>query len=178
MDLNASKTACLAIVLALPTLASAWAQSTYGPWDPSPVGTCSTNFNKALTEERNRNDELVVVREKTKIKAPKEYVWVWDGTPSRNPSRLLYEVQCCRGCVILFMPNADTTDFKLKHDGSLPLTVKSETQPLPNPMGGHASILVTYNFDKTLGRYRKYPSSCERNTESRKTKVDCATAFE
>lgn len=179
MNCKASKAACLAIALALPMLPSARAQSIDEPWNPSPVGTCSKNFERELREQRKQDAELMVSRVRTKIKSiQKKYVWVWDGTPSRNPTKLLYEVRGTRGCIILFVPYADTTDFKIGDDGSLPATVTSETQPLPNSLGGYTSTMVTYHFDKKLGRYGKLPSSCARKTESEKIEIDCATAFE
>ncbi|WP_439893625.1 hypothetical protein ACS7SF_27525 (plasmid) [Ralstonia sp. 25C] len=179
MNRNASKAACLAIALALPMLSSAWAQSVNDPWNPSPVGVCGKNFERGLMEARKQDAELVVSRVRTKTKSTqKKYVWIWDGTPSRNPDRMLYEVRGQRSCIILYMPFADTTDFKIGDDGSLPATVTSETQPLPDSLGGYASTVVTYRFDKKLRQYGKLPSSCRRKTGSGEIEIDCATAFE
>ncbi|MCP1170813.1 hypothetical protein [Ralstonia chuxiongensis] len=179
MNRNISNAAFLAIALVLLALSDAWAQPENNPWEPSPVGTCVKDFERYLIGEREKNEELVVYRERTKIKSEqKKYFWVWDGTPSRNPSRLLYEVRGKRGCVILFMPCADATDFKMGGGGSLPAVVTSETQPLPNSLGGYASIVVTYFFDKNLGRYGRVPSFCERKTNAGVAEVDCMGAFE
>lgn len=179
MNRNALNSTFLAIALSLSVFPGAWAQSKNAPWDPSPVGSCSKDFDRELMKQRRENGELVVFREREKLQsAQKKYVWVWDGTPSRNPTRLLYEVRGKRGCVILFMPYADTTDFRMADDGSLPPTVSSETQPLPNPLGGYASTVITYDLDKKSGQYSKLPSSCERKTEAGKVKIDCAEAFE
>lgn len=179
MSHNVLNSALLTIALALPIFSNALAQPINEPWNPSPVGVCSKNFERELMEQRKSNGELVVSRVKTKIKSSKKrYVWVWDGTPSRNQTKMLYEIQGRRGCIILFMPYADTTDFKIGDDGSLPSTVTSETQPLPNPFGGYSSTLITYSFDKKLGRYGKLPSSCERKTEAGVMKINCTEAFE
>lgn len=178
MNRNVPNSAILAIVIALPAFSNALAQRVNDPWNPSPVGVCGNDFERGLMEEK-KNGELVVSRVKTKIRSTKKrYVWVWDGTPSRNPDRMLYEVRGQRGCIILYMPFADTTDFKIGDDGSLPSTVTSQTQPLPNSLGGYASTLTTYSFDKKLGRYGKFPSSCERKTESGIKKIDCTEAFD
>jgi len=179
MNRYVSNAAFLAIALALLAISDASAEPENNPWEPSPVGTCVKDFERYLIVERRKNEELVVHREGTKIKPEKrKYFWIWDGTPSRNPSRLLYEVRGKRGCVVLFMPYADATDFKMGSGGSLPAVVTSETQPLPGPLGGYASIVVTYFFDKKLGRYGRFPSFCERRTSAGVAEVDCMSAFE
>jgi len=158
---------------AVPALAQVQAQGSMSPWADSPVGTCLSRFTKTMRAQTKENSDLQVHKETSWSSTEKFYVWVWDGAPSRNPSRVLYEVVRDRGCVVLYMPFSDGHDFRIGHGGQMPLFVRSVTSPMALPTGGWTSSTMIYRFDERTGAYGKYPYACERQLGEQATKANC-----
>lgn len=101
---------------------------------------------------------LTVQLEKTTDVHKNRYVWTWDPTPERNPTRQLTRITPSKlGCVILFMPYSDSHDFKLAPGGELPEKIVSQSAPVNEEDGGHYSE-QEYLLNKSTGMYRKTPT--------------------
>jgi hypothetical protein len=124
-------------------------------WDDSPVGACSTNY--ALPKPA-ADDSLAVQPLKHRDAGGNAYVWLWDPTPARNPTRQLVRITPGKvGCTILFMPNADTHDFRLASRGPLPDKVTAASATINDSTGDGHYFEYEYGLDKRSGLYRKVP---------------------
>ena len=126
-------------------------------WDSSPVGQCTNKLDMSPHPETG----VRIVKEKSPGKRGEKYVWFFDDTPSQNQIRSLYRVEKNKSCVILFLPYADTTDFKIANK-MIPQTVTSFTHPMPNSDGAYEMTSVTYKFEPKTGYFEKYPSLCKK----------------
>ena len=124
-------------------------------WDDSPVGACSDNY--ALPKPSG-DESLAVQPLKHRDAGGNAYVWLWDSTPARNPTRQLVRITPQKvGCTILFMPNADTHDFRLASRGPLPAKVTAASATINDSTGGGHYFEYEYGLDKRRGLYRKVP---------------------
>lgn len=124
-------------------------------WDDSSVGACSDNY--ALPQPA-ADDSLVVQPLKQRDAGGNAYVWLWDSTPARNPTRQLVRITPNKGgCTILFMPNADTHDFRLASRGHLPDKVTAASATINDSAGDGHYFEYEYGLDKRSGLYRKVP---------------------
>jgi hypothetical protein len=140
-------------------------------WDNSPVGECVRNY----TAPNPTADYPVTVQHLRHVDARKNrYLWVWDPTPAKNPTRQLVRIGPDKiGCTILFMPFSEFHDFKLTSSGELPEKVTS-TSPTANDEKGAYFIERVYLFDTRTGMYGKTPSCYRvRVGQAGKEKVDC-----
>ena len=103
------------------------------PWDSSPVGECSANFPLPTPAA---GESLVVQPLKQRDAGENAYAWFWDPTPGRNPTRQLVRITPKKvGCTVLFMPNADTHDFRLAARGRLPGKVTAVSATINDSTG-------------------------------------------
>ena len=140
-------------------------------WDNSPVGECVRNYRAP----KPTADYPVTVQRLRYVDARKDrYLWVWDPTPAKNPTRQLVRIGPDQtGCTILFMPFSEFHDFKLTPSGELPKNVTS-TSATANDEQGAYFIEQVYRFDTRTGTYGKTPSCYRvRVGHAGKEKVDC-----
>lgn len=146
-------------------------------WDDSPVGACSDNY--ALPKPSG-DESLVVQPLKHRDAGGNAYAWLWDPTPARNPTRQLVRITPNKvGCTILFMPNADTHDFRLAARGPLPAKVTAASATINDSTGDGHYFEYEYGLDRRSGLYQKVPI-CFRVTvpgQDRK-RVSCRDAMQ
>ena len=144
-------------------------------WDDSPVGECSANFP---LPKPAAGDSLVVQPLKQRDAGGNAYVWSWDPTPGRNPTRQLVRITPKKvGCTILFMPNADTHDFRLPARGHLPDKVTAVSATINDSTGDGHYFEYEYDLDKRSGLYRKVPVCFRVNVpEADRKRVSCQEA--
>lgn len=124
-------------------------------WDDSPVGACSANY--ALPKPA-ADDFLAFQPLRQRDADGNAYAWFWDPTPARNPTRQLVRITPDKvGCTILFMPNADTHDFRLASRGHLPGKVTAASATINDSAGDGHYFEYEYGLDKRSGLYRKVP---------------------
>lgn len=146
-------------------------------WDDSPVGQCSANFP---IPKQAADDSGVVQPLKQRDAGGNAYVWFWDPTPGRNPTRQLVRITPKKvGCTILFMPNADTHDFRLAARGRLPDKVTAASATINDSTGDGHYFEYVYGLDKRSGLYRKVPVCFRVNVPGQDRKrVSCQEATE
>jgi len=144
-------------------------------WDNSPVGECSAHFP---VPKPAAGDSQVVQPLKGRDAGGNAYVWFWDPTPGRNPTRQLVRVTPKKvGCTVLFMPNADTHDFRLVSRGHLPAKVTAVSATINDSTGEGHYFEYEYSLDKRSGLYRKVPVCFRVNVPGRgRQPVSCQEA--
>jgi len=144
-------------------------------WDYSPVGECSANFPLPRPAA---SDSGVVQPLKQRDAGGNAYVWFWDPTPGRNPTRQLVRITPKKvGCTILFMPNADMHDFRLASRGRLPDKVTAASAPINDPTGDGHYFEYEYRLDKRSGLYSNVPVCFRVNVAGRDRRpVSCQEA--
>jgi hypothetical protein len=81
---------------------SAFAGEAHTAWDYSPVGECVKNFK---VPKPTADYPMAVQVVKNSDIQKNNYVWIWDPTPEKNPTRQLVRVNPKKpGCTILLMP--------------------------------------------------------------------------
>jgi hypothetical protein len=161
-------------VLAL-TAHTAMAAEAPTAWDYSPVGECTNNFK---IPKPGPDYQMTVKVEKNTDAHKNRYVWIWDPTPERNPTRQLIRISPKKvGCTVLFMPYSDSHNFKLAPGGELPDTVVSTSSVVNEEHGGHYSE-QEYVLNKSTGAYQKMPTCYVVQSESKKReKASCSTSM-
>ena len=132
-----------------------WTSDAPTAWDNSPVGECVRNYRAP----KPTADYPVTVQHFRHADVRKNrYLWVWDPTPAKNPTRQLIRVGPDKtGCTILFMPFSEFHDFQLTSSGELPEKVTS-TSATANDEHGAYYVERVYLFDTRTGMYGKTPS--------------------
>lgn len=150
---------------------TAWANDTPTAWDNSPVGQCVRNYK---APKPTADYPVIVQRVRHADVWNNRYLWVWDSTPERNPTRQLIRVSPEKtGCTILFMPFSEFHDFTLAPGGELPRTVTSTSATVNDERGAY-SIEQVYLFDTRAGLYGKTPTCYRvRVGHAEQEKVDC-----
>lgn len=142
-------------------------------WDNSPVGECVGHYKVP----RPTADYPVAVQRIGRADVHKNrYVWVWDPTPAKNPTRQLVRISPRNvGCTILFMPFSEFHDFALTRGGALPQQVTSTSATVNDERGAYA-IEQVYLFAPRTGMYGKTPSCYRvRIGRAEKENVECGT---
>lgn len=144
-------------------------------WDYSPVGECSANFP---LPKPAAGESGVVQPLKQRDASGNAYVWFWDPTPGKNPTRQLVRITPKKvGCTVLFMPNAETHDFHLAARGRLPDKVTAASATVNDSTGGGHYFEYEYGLDKRSGLYRKVPVCFRVNVSGRdRQPVSCEEA--
>jgi hypothetical protein len=151
-------------------------------WANSPVGNCSqdsANSKQTQSEmDSSGNDDLIVKTEPHRGKNGEQYVWNWNSAPSRNATRTLVMTnKKGLSCIILYLPDADSYNFKLSRNGNLPQFVTSQTSPL-NLKNSFATTKITYTLDQKTGFYSKFPTQCIKVINNKITKkISCLDAI-
>lgn len=143
--------------------------------DHSPVGECSAHFP---IPKPAAGESGVVQPLKGRDAGGNAYVWFWDPTPGRNPTRQLVRITPKRvGCTILFLPNAETHDFRLVSRGRLPGKVTAASATINDSTGDGHYFEYEYGLDKRSGLYRKVPVCFRVNVPGRdRQPVSCLEA--
>jgi hypothetical protein len=155
--------------------------ATHNLWSNSPVGTCTRLSEESQQKPKNLDEDLdeatvAVVTESIRGKRGEKFIWIWDNTPSRNPTRSLLKESVNRtSCTILFLPIADQHNFKIDSKGNLPSTVKSTTSPITNSDGTTEVIEISYRLNHSTGFYSKTPSNCRKITGKKNLEMNCKT---
>jgi hypothetical protein len=155
---------------------AAFAQQAPSAWDGSPVGQCVSKY----TVPKPTEDYPVVVKmEKNTDVQKNRYVWTWDPTTERNPTRQLVRITPRKvGCTILFLPFSEFNDFKLTAKGNLPEKVTSTMATVNNEQGSYF-FEHAYRLDKQTGYYEKTPTCYKVMVDTkRKEKVSCESSTE
>lgn len=143
-------------------------------WDYLPVGECIKNYKVPKpTADYPMTVQLIKNGDVRKSK----YVWIWDPTPEKNPTRQLVRVtQKGVGCTILFMPFSEFHNFKLTSNGELPEKVTSISATVNDDQGAYF-FEQDYVLDKHTGFYQKFPT-CYKVKVGRadREKTNCQTA--
>jgi hypothetical protein len=140
-------------------------------WDNSPVGECVRNYSAPKPTAEYR----VTVQHLPRADVRKNrYLWVWDSTPAKNPTRQLVRIGPDKtGCTIFFMPFSEFHDFRLTSSGELPGKVTSTSATATDEQGVYF-IERVYLFDTHMGLYGKVPSCYRvRIGHADKEKADC-----
>lgn len=140
-------------------------------WNNSPVGECVRNYRAP----KPTADYPVTVQRLSHADVHKNrYLWVWDPTPAKNPTRQLVRIGPDKaGCTILFMPFSEFHDFRLTPSGELPEKVTSTSATVNDGQGAYF-IEQVYLFDTRTGMYGKTPFCYRvRAGYAGKEKVDC-----
>jgi hypothetical protein len=154
---------------------SAFAGEVPTAWDYSPVGQCVKNYK---VPKPTADYPMTVQVIKNNDVQKNSYVWIWDPTPEKNPTRQLVRVsQKKLGCTILFMPFSEFHDFKLASNGELPEKVTSTSATVNDDQDAYY-FEQEYILDKHTGFYPKMPT-CYKVKMGRadREKIDCQTAI-
>ena len=148
-----------------------WANDAPTAWDNSPVGECIRNYK---APKPTADYPIAVQRIQQADVRNNRYLWVWDPTPAKNPTRQLVRISPDKtGCTILFMPFSEFHDFSLAPNGALPEKVTSTLATVNDDTGAYFMEHV-YLFDRRTGMYGKTPSCYRvRVGHPGKEKVDC-----
>lgn len=155
---------------------AALAEAAPSAWDGSPVGECLSKYKIPKPTE----DYPVKVQVVKNVDTQKNsYVWIWDPTPERNPTRQLIRITPKRvGCTVLFMPFSEFNDFKLAPDGNLPDKVTSTLATVNSEQGSYF-FEHDYHLDKTNRYYEKLPTCYKVKVgSSKREKVNCDQSVE
>lgn len=147
-----------------------------GAWDGSPVGECVRNY----TIPKPSEDYPVIVQLVKNTDAQKNrYVWIWDPTTEKNPTRQLVRITPKKvGCTILFMPFSEFNDFKLAANGNLPEKVTS-TSATMNDEHGSYFFEQEYSLNKGTGYYQKIPACYKtKGSGAQREKINCNASVE
>ena len=79
-------------------------------WDDSPVGQCV----RKIDVSQNKITGARVVKEKDGGAKGEKYVWFFDATPSRNATRVLYEIKKIQHVLFYFCLMLICMTLKLK----------------------------------------------------------------
>lgn len=145
-------------------------------WDGSPVGECSNKYKVPKPSE----DYPVIVQTVKNTDAQKNnYVWIWDPSTEKNPTRQLIRITPKKvGCTVLFMPFSEFSDFKLSAHGNLPEKVTSTTATINDARGSYF-FEHEYRLDKNTGYYQKNPACYKVKVGgAQREKVDCEKSVE
>jgi hypothetical protein len=150
---------------------AAWANAAPTAWDKSPVGQCVRNYR---APKPTADYPVIVQRVRHADVRKNRYLWVWDPTPEKNPTRQLVRIGPDQtGCTILFMPFSEFHDFALTRGGELPRRVTS-TSATANDERGAYFIEQVYLFDTRTGMYGKAPTCFRVGLgHAEKENVDC-----
>jgi hypothetical protein len=155
---------------------SAFAGDVPTAWDYSPVGECVKNYK---VPKPSADYPVTVQMIKNSDVHKNNYVWIWDPTPEKNPTRQLVRVSPKKlGCTILFLPFSEFNNFKLTPEGDLPEKVTSTSATVNDEQGAYF-FEQDYLLDKHTGFYQKMPI-CYKVKVGRadREKIDCQTAVD
>jgi hypothetical protein len=155
---------------------TAFAVDSPSAWSGSPVGECVSNY----TVPKPSADYPVTVQKVKGSDAQKNsYVWIWDPTTEKNPTRQLVRITPGKvGCTVLFLPFSESNDFKLTASGNLPEKVTS-TMATVNDERGSYFFEHAYRLDRRSGYYEKTPTCYKRNAAGgQREKVSCEASVE
>lgn len=145
-------------------------------WDYSPVGECISKYKAPKpTAEYSVNVQVV----KNADAKGNTYLWVWDPTPAKNPTRQLIRVTPKKiGCTILFLPFSEFHNFSLAPHGAIPEKVVSTTATVNQEQGSYY-FEYEYSLDKNKNFYQKVPV-CYKVTVGQpdREKVSCETTVD
>lgn len=155
---------------------SAFAGDAPTAWDYSPVGECVKNYK---VPKPTADYPMTVQVVKNSDVRKNSYVWIWDPTPEKNPTRQLVRVSPKKlGCTILFMPFSEFHNFKLTPNGELPEKVTSTSATVNDDQGAYF-FEHDYLLDRRTGLYQKMPT-CYKVKVGRadREKIDCQIAVD
>lgn len=153
---------------------SAFAGEIPSAWDYSPVGECIKNYSVPMS---TADYPMTVQAIKYNDAQKNHYIWLWDPTPGRNPTRQLVRISPKKlGCTVLFMPFSEFHNFKLTPTGELPEKVTSTSATINDNQGAYF-FEQDYLLDKRTGFYQKMPT-CYKVKVGRpdREKIDCQAA--
>lgn len=151
------------------------ADSAYGVWAKSPLGTCYNSLEEYLIEtfgEEYKSDENIQVT--NAFKATDKYKWVRDITPEVNITRVMFKIESNhRACAILFIPYASTILESTEKSSDL-LPIRIITTDSPPPGFPETEVIYRLNMDKQI----YLPEQCFKHSlGKKKIKVSCRSLY-
>lgn len=141
-------------------------------WSSSPIGRCYPSINEYMIQTFGNDyqeDENLNI---TNASANDSYKWVYDATPGKNITRVLFEIGLNSSCVILYIPLASTV-FTDKGDYAFAVVPKYFVSRDTPPPGFPETEIYFYRNKKGLFD----PVNCYHIKNRRKQSIDCNNAF-
>ena len=153
-------------------LSSSTSFSSDSIWDSSPLGKCYSSVGEYMLQtfgEEYKSDENLKISDADRSS---KYKWVYDATPEKNITRVLFNIGKDSACIILYAPfvsamKSDKGNFVFS---KLPTYFISSDAPAP----GFPQTEIHYLQNK---RGLFAPADCYHISDHRKQKLDCNKVF-